>query len=36
MRRLAYIDHLDEYKRLRQEYEEACEKYEAVSDEVRS
>jgi hypothetical protein len=36
MRRLAYIDHLDEYKRLRQEYEEASKKYEDVSDEVRS
>ena len=35
MRRLAYNDHLEEYKELRQRYEEACEKFEAVSDEVR-
>ena len=36
MRRLAYNDHLGEYERLREEYEKACEKYEAVSDEVRA
>ena len=35
MRRLAYHDHLEEYERLREMYENACEKYEAVSDEVR-
>ena len=35
MRRLAYDDHLEEYKELRQRYEEACEKFEEVSDEVR-
>ena len=35
MRRLAYNDHLEEYQRLRGEYEEACEKFEDVSDEVR-
>ena len=35
MRRLAYDDYLGEYERLRDLYEEACEKYEAVSDEVR-
>jgi len=34
MRRLAYDDHLNEYQTLREEYEEACEKYEAVLDEV--
>lgn len=35
MRRLAYDKHLGEYERLRELYEEACEKYEAVTDEVR-
>lgn len=35
MRRLAYDDHLEEYERLRGEYEEACDKFEDVSDEVR-
>ena len=35
MRRLAYHNHLEEYERLRTRYDEACEKYEAVSDEVR-
>ena len=35
MRRLAYDSYLGEYKRLRIRYDEACEKYEAVSDEVR-
>jgi len=35
MRRLAYDDHLHEYVALRAQYEEACEKYEAVADEVR-
>ena len=35
MRRLAYDDHLGEYEMLREQYEEACDKYEAVSDEVR-
>lgn len=35
MRRLAYNDHLDKYQQLRKEYEEACERYDAVSDEVR-
>jgi len=34
MRRLAYNDHLEEYQLLRRDYEDACEKYEAVSDEV--
>lgn len=36
MRRLAYHDHLDEYERLREEYERACGKFEEVSDEVRN
>ena len=35
MRRLAYNNHLGEYKRLRRLYEDAREKFEAVSDEVR-
>ena len=35
MRRLAYSDHLEDYKRLREQYDDACGKYEAVSDEVR-
>ena len=35
MRRLAYQNHLDDYRALRKQYEEACERYEAVSDEVR-
>ena len=35
MRRFAYNNHLGEYERLRELYEEACEKYEAVTDEVR-
>ena len=35
MRRLAYHNYLGEFKRLRHQYDEACEKYEAVSDEVR-
>ena len=35
MRRLAYHSYLEEYKNLRRRYDEACEKYEAVSDEVR-
>jgi len=35
MRRFAYHNHLGEYERLRKLYEEACEKYEAVTDEVR-
>jgi len=35
MRRLAYHNHLEEYERLRASYEEACEKYEAVFNEVR-
>ncbi|KAF9649047.1 hypothetical protein BDM02DRAFT_3095370 [Thelephora ganbajun] len=35
MRRLAYHNHLEEYERLRERYEEACEKFGAVSDEVR-
>ena len=35
MRRLAYNNFLGEYKRLRIQYDNACEKYEAVSDEVR-
>ena len=35
MRRFAYQNHLDEYRRLRKRYDDACEKYEAVSDEVR-
>ena len=36
MRRLAYHNHLAEYGRLRAQYDEACEKHEAVSDEVRA
>ena len=35
MRRLAYHNRLGEYQELRKQYEEACEMYEAVSDEVR-
>jgi len=35
MRRLAYNNYLGEYERLRVLYEDACEKYEDVSDEVR-
>jgi hypothetical protein len=35
MRRLAYHNFLGEYRNLRRQYDEACEKYEAVSDEVR-
>ena len=35
MRRLAYHNHLEEYERLRELYEDACAKYEAVNDEVR-
>jgi hypothetical protein len=35
MRRLAYQNHLEEYQRLREHYGEACEQFEAVSDEVR-
>ena len=35
MRQLAYHNHLGEYERLRAQYDQACEKYEAVSDEVR-
>ena len=34
MRRLAYRDHLEKYEMLREQYEEACEKFEAVTDEV--
>ena len=36
MRRLAYHNYLGVYKSLRRQYDEACEKYEAVSDEVRT
>ena len=35
MRRLAYDNYLDTYRDLRARYAEACEKFEAVSDEVR-
>ena len=35
MRRLAYHNYLGSYKSLRRRYNEACEKYEAVSDDVR-
>ena len=35
MRRLAYQNHLEGYKRLRERYDAACETYEAVCDEVR-
>jgi hypothetical protein len=35
MRRLAYHNHLGEYKRLRAQYDEACERHEAVIGEVR-
>ena len=35
MRRLAYHNHLEEYEELREVYKDACEKYEAVTDEVR-
>ena len=34
MRRLAYHSHVEDYQELRREYEEACEKFEAVTDEV--
>jgi len=34
MRQFAYNNHLGEYERLRNLYEEACERYEAVTDEV--
>jgi hypothetical protein len=36
MRQLAYDDHLEEYETLRMQHEEACEKLEAVSDDVRA
>ena len=36
MRRLAYRNYLGEYNSLRRQYDEACEKYEAASDEVRT
>jgi hypothetical protein len=36
MRRFAYDNYLEEYEGLRAMYEEACEKFEAVSDEVRA
>ena len=35
MRRLAYHNYLGVYTQLRRRYDKACEKYEAVSDEVR-
>lgn len=35
MRRLAYHNHLGAYKELRTQYDEACERYEAVCDDVR-
>ena len=35
MRRLAYQKYLGAYRSLRRQYDEACEKYEAVSDDVR-
>lgn len=35
MRRLAYDSYLGEYKSLRARYDEVCETYDAVSDEVR-
>ncbi|KAF9780977.1 hypothetical protein BJ322DRAFT_1011491 [Thelephora terrestris] len=35
MRRLAYHNHLGKFKDLRKEYDAACEKYEAVADDVR-
>lgn len=35
MRRRAYNNYLGEYEELRELYEDACEKYEAVADEVR-
>ena len=34
MRRVAYHNYLDKYKWLRNRYEEACERYDAVCDEV--
>jgi len=34
MRHHAYNNHLAKYQRLREQYEEACEQYEAVTDEV--
>ena len=36
MRRLAYNDHLEEYKKLRKRYDDARKVYEAVSDDVRA
>jgi hypothetical protein len=35
MRRLAYHSYVEDYQDLRIQYEEACEKFEAVCDEVR-
>ena len=35
MRRLAYDNYLEEYKSLRVRYDEVCETYDSVSDEVR-
>lgn len=35
MRRLAYHNHLGRFKVLRKEYDDACERYEAVADEVK-
>ena len=35
MRRLAYENYLGEYKSLRARYDQVCETYEAVADEVR-
>ena len=35
MRRLAYHNYLGRYERLRKRYEDACETYEAIIDEVR-
>lgn len=35
MRRLAYRNHLGKFKEFRKQYNDACERYEAVADEVR-
>jgi len=35
MRLFAYNNYLTNYRRLREQYEEACEQFEAVSDEVK-
>ena len=36
MRQLAYDNYLEKYRELRRQYEEACERHEAITDEVGS